>query len=294
MTDLTVPNDTTAPQTLPPLVETTEAAADAWFASLATPVNPVTTPVNPVTTPVNPVTTPVNPVTTPVNPVTTPVNPVTAPAQPPQAAKPFYQFTPQEREMIANSLPQDMRAPYEKSLPVIMEVAQRFVEHALNNGVASKFDRIEQYTAQQLEWQDQQFELSIQQRVPNVDNLINDPNFVQYLDTPIPYSGGMTPRKALLAAYDSRNLSGVTDVFAGYTARAQPAQPQQTPALHQASPYANPAPARANGGGTAIPMSAVNKAQADFSAGRISREVFGALLNKFEAAQRAGLIDPSR
>ena len=196
--------------------------------------------------------------------------------------------------MIANSLPQDMRAPYEKSLPVIMEVAQRFVEHALNNGVASKFDRIEQYTAQQLEWQDQQFELSIQQRVPNVDNLINDPSFVQYLDTPIPYSGGMTPRKALLAAYDSRNLSGVTDVFAGYAARAQPAQPQQTPALHQASPYANPAPASANGGGTAIPMSAVNKALADFSAGRISREVFGALLNKFEAAQRAGLIDPSR
>ena len=314
MTDLTTPTNPPVPQ--PPLAEAAEAA-DAWFANLAKPTNPITAPVDQTTAPVNMTTTPIDQTTAPVNMTTAPVNmttapvnmttaPVnmttapidqtTAPVQPQQAQKPFYQFTPQDRDTIINSLPQEMRTPYEKSLPVITEIAQRFVEHALNNGVASKFDQIEQYTAQQLEWQDRQFELSIQQRVPNIDGLMNDPNFARYLDTPIPYSGGMTPRKALLAAYDSRDLHGVTDVFAGYAARAQLtqlAQPLPTPAM-QPSPYANAAPARANGGGTPIPMSAVNKAQADFSAGRITREVFGVLLNKFEAAQRAGLIDPTR
>ena len=199
--------------------------------------------------------------------------------------------------MIVNSLPQDMRTPYEKSLPVIAEIAQRMVEHALNNGVASKFNQLEAYATQQSDWQDQQFEAAIQQRVQNVEGLMTDPSFAAYLDTPIPYSGGVTPRKALLAAYDSRDLSGVTDVFAGYNARTQPQpqpQPQPTPTYQSGSPYANPTPAKVSAAGNTIPMSAVSKAQADFSAGRISREVFGALLTKFEAAQRNGLLDPNR
>lgn len=289
MTDLNTPN-TEVPQAQLP---TAEAAADAWFAGIAAPVDPITTPVQPqvtIPTPAQPQVT----IPTPVQPQVTTPAPVQPPTQQPEAAKPFYQFTQQERDMIVNSLPQDMRTPYEKSLPVIAEVAQRMVEHALNNGVASKFNQFEQFAAQQNDWQDQQFESAIQQHVPNVDGLINDPNFAQYLDTPIPYSGGMTPRKALLAAYDNRNLSGVTDVFAGYAARTAQAAPQPTPSVHHTSPYANVPPARANVGGNTIPMSAVTKAQADFSAGRITRDVFGVLLSKFEAAQRAGLIDPSR
>ena len=286
--------------TVPTMPESAKGAQD-WLNAISTqtqslvenppPAATITTPVVPqVTTPSPPMAT----ITTPVVPqVTTPVAPqVTTPA--PQT-QPFYQFSQADRDAILNSLPQDQRVTYEKSLPLVADIAQRMVEHALNNGVAPKLSRYEEAMQAQVTQQDAMFEATLQQRIGNVDALLQDQNFAVYLDTPIAFSGGMTPRKALLQSYDGRNVEGVVDIVNGYKARqAAQVQATPTPPMQQNSMYANPLPAKISPAGQVIAASTIHRAMADFSAGRITREVYGELLKTFEQASHDGRVDNSR
>ena len=278
--------------TVPTVPESAKGAQD-WLNALSTPVhnlmeNPP--PAATITTPVVPqVTTPAPPAAT----ITTPVVPqVTTPAP---TAQPFYQFSQAERDAILNSIPQEQRATYEKSLPLVADVAQRMVEHAINNGVAPKLSRYEESMQAQVAQQDAMFEATLQQRIGNVDALLQDQNFAAYLDTPIPFSGGMTPRKALLQSYDGRNVEGVVDIVNGYRARQAAQTPvSPTPPMQQTSMYANPLPAKVSPAGQVLPASTIQRAMADFSSGRISREVYGELLKTFEQYGREGRVDHSR
>lgn len=268
--------------------DTTAKGAQDWLTSLG-----VTAPslVEQPTVPVAPqVTIP----TSAVPQVTTPTPAVPQVTTPP-APQPFYQFSQADRDSIFNAIPPEQRAVYEKSLPFVAEVAQRMVEHAINHGVAPKLTRYEESMQAQAEQQDAMFEATLQQRIGNVDALLQDPNFAAYLDAPIPYSGGMTPRKALLQSYDGRNVDGVLDVVNGFKSRqAAQAPTTPTPMMQQTSQYANPLPAKVSPAGQILPASTINRAMADFSAGRITREVYGELLKTFEQYSRDGRVDHSR
>ena len=272
--------------TIPTAPDTTAKGAQDWLTAIgvATP-SLVEQPTAPVAAQV----------TAPPAPQVTVPTPVVPQVTTPPAPQPFYQFSQADRESILNSIPPDQRAAYEKSLPLVADVAQRMVEHAINTGIAPKLTRYEESMQAHAEQQDAMFEAALQQRIGNVDALLQDPNFAAYLDAPIPYSGGVTPRQALLKSYDGRNIDGVLDVVNGFKSRqAAQAPTPPTPVMHQASQYANPLPAKVSPAGQILPASTINRAMVDFSAGRITREVYNELLKQFEVYSRDGRIDHSR
>ena len=185
-------------------------------------------------------------------------------------------------------------AAYGKALPVIGAVVRTYLASAEQN-LRRKYDEQEAVLKGLATDNEAMFEAAVMSKIPDLTALQQNPNFAHWLEQPVPYTG-KNARALLTDAYMRRDVASIDAILGGMRDTYAKQQPAQQPQFSQqpttSTPYANAAPVGAGSRtGRVIPASAVTRATADFSAGKISLQVFNAMRAEFRKAESEGRLD---
>lgn len=201
------------------------------------------------------------------------------------------------------SLTEEQMQRYAGSIPVIQRVAADMIASHLapilaqlesmrgefSTGVRSAEERVQAVARTT-------FQTTLYQQVPDLATLTKSPEFRQFIDTPIPYSGGRTVRAALRAAHEAQDVQTIAAIVADFRAQRKTAPPPVTPPSpgHFAQPTGasgQPPAQHEPGVPQMLPWSKRLEAGERFKRKQIAKDEFDKVAALYERAAKENRID---
>lgn len=220
------------------------------------------------------------------------------------AANPFAIDAPQVDQAVLDK--------YSESRPVIESVVANMINqhfapklHDLDTRAQQVTSTVEQRVADS---SDGMYRSMVRSQHQDLDTIVQTPEFTQFKNTPVPYTGGKTVADLLHEAHSTKNATAVVSLINDFKANAgaasQPAQPIQSNSFSpQVASYAQPhtAPnaalypqatmqqystpgAQAMPGAAELNWDQYRNLSAAFTTGQVTREQYAAMAAPFEQA----------
>lgn len=197
----------------------------------------------------------------------------------------------------------EQQATYANAIPVVRRLAADLLSETLGpvlariaqlEGQVAQVDQATQTTQSAVAGvADSSFKAALRAAVPDLGAISKMPAFTAFLATPVPYSGGLTVRDRLKAAYDARNIPMIVSIIGDYRASKPAVGQTPTPAHFQqpggqgGQPPATPEPQAK----PKLPWSAREEASVKFRKKQISAAEMQQISALYEQAAKEGRID---
>ena len=208
-----------------------------------------------------------------------------------------FRFDSDADEFLRKGLTEAQLSTYASALPLIKQVIENALSYANSKYYEPRFSEVNtslQYSTQMM---DNQFETSLQQQAPEFYAIRNEQGYQEFLNSRAPMSN-RSMRDVLAEAYARYDASAFREFANLYRSYHAKPTTQQTTFTSAGSNMASPARTAANnvattnGANNTISVRTIERATAEFSAGRLDSAVFESLLRTFKVAQSEGRIVP--
>lgn len=185
------------------------------------------------------------------------------------------------------------RATYENAFPVINKLSKRQSRQMMQEVIAPLQEKIKALeagntsVAQTIKDSDERaFYSTVQSKVPNMNTIINKPEWKEYLSQRVPYTE-YNIGQALARAHEGRDLDRVAEIFNGF----KPAGVEDINQMVTPSVGASATPASITVPKSNLRWSERTKASQDFRKGRISKERMAEITTIYDRAAQENRID---